>query len=119
MIKKLLAGTVVSTLAGCLPMTHKEIRATAPEVYESTVSVDDTMRCVRSNQTQAIEVLSYPGGGSVELLVENDGRVHYMATVDPTSTGSRLSIRTSGKTLWALTEADFRKLLNDCAPPKQ
>lgn len=111
------ALVLLAVLTGCLAMTPREIRATAPEVYESTATVDATMMCVRTNQPQLVEVSSYPGAGFIELIVENGGRVHYMATAEPTPIGSRISIRSSGKTLWALTEADFRKLLNDCAPP--
>ncbi len=105
-------------LTGCLAMTPAQIRATDAEVYDSTATVDSVILCVRTKQPQSVHVTSYPGQGSADFLVENGERVHYMATAEPIPNGSRISIRSSGKTLWALTEADFRKLILDCAPPK-
>ncbi|HGN0628759.1 TPA: hypothetical protein ACKRM8_006101 [Pseudomonas aeruginosa] len=122
MIKKVASLVVVSSgLAGCMAMTPQEIRATAPEVYETSTSVDAALRCF-SASADYLRVTTYPESGSVDLTVETyqmlETRVLYMATLDRLPDGSRVSARYSGKNSMSISESGFRKLLNTCAPSR-
>jgi hypothetical protein len=115
--------TLTAGLAGCVAMTPKEIRATAPEVYESTASIDNTIRCMKISGADYIQVTPYPDSGSVDITVETyqmfKTRVLYMATLDRLPSGSKVSARFSGQDSISVSEGEFRKLLNTCAPPRR
>lgn len=122
MIKKLLGGITVSMLAGCVAMTPQEIRATSPEQYDSSATVDQAIQCMRTNAADYVQVTSYPGSGAVDFTVETfqmlKTRILYMATVTPDAEGSRVSARFSGQNSLSISEAEFRKLLGTCMPTR-
>lgn len=115
------AAILVSSLVGCVAMTPQEIRATTPEIYDSSASADSALKCARTN-ADYIQVTTYPESGTVELTVETfqlmKTRVLYMAILERLQDGTRVSARYSGQNSISVSESEFRNLLTTCAPPR-
>ena len=105
-----------AALASCATTTPAELRAKAPDVYNSRATVDDVLACMRTNPSDMLQTVTYPGSGKVDFSMGGESHMYYLATVSPTERGSTVEIRTSGRSLLAYTEADFRKALSRCAP---
>lgn len=104
---------------GCVTSkTLAELRASPSETYISSAPIDAVTQCMRDIETDMLKTTTYPESQKVDFTIGSPKEMIYLATATKEGSGTRITIHTYGRTLWAMPEAQFHANVKRCSPPK-